>query len=169
MDDAGHGIGAIERALRASYEFQAVGFSERNDAEVDCSPGIVNGDIVHNDLVVARVSAAHKQRGNSASSSIGVHDCAGQKSQRFGGRDRVHDFQLSMAEAFDIRARDCGGNGSARGGHDYCFGSCRQPQCDSDSFFRRWNVYVLYGKAGGQDPNLIRANAGGVKYDHTFG
>src|SRR5207245_11143287 len=74
LDDAGHGIGAIERALRASYEFQAVGFSERNDAEVDCSPGIVNGDIVHNDLVVARVSAAHKQRGNSASSSIGVHD-----------------------------------------------------------------------------------------------
>ena len=73
-----------------------------------------------------------------------------------------------MAEAFDIRTRGGDGNGSPRGGHNYCFRSSGQTERDGDSVLRRRNVCVLYGKARGQNPNVVRTNAARVKYGQAF-
>ena len=73
-----------------------------------------------------------------------------------------------MTEAFDIRAGNGSGNGSPRSGYNYCFSSSGQTQRDGNFVLRRRNVCVLYGKTRGQNPNVVRANAAGVKYGHAF-
>ena len=61
LHHAGHGVGAVERALRAANELQTVRSGQGKHAEVEDSAGIVDGNTVHNHFVVGGLAAAHEQ------------------------------------------------------------------------------------------------------------
>jgi hypothetical protein len=60
LNDAGHGVGAVESALRAADEFQAVGFGQREHAEVGCLARRVYSDAIDDYFVVGGLAAAHE-------------------------------------------------------------------------------------------------------------
>ena len=66
LDDAGHGVGAVERALRAADEFEAIDFGERDGAEVGGLAGGVDGDAIDDEFVVGGFAAADEERGDAA-------------------------------------------------------------------------------------------------------
>src|SRR6266849_56151 len=59
---AGHGVGAVQRALRSALKFETISLGEWNGAEIERAAGFVYGHSVNQNLVVARVAAAHEQR-----------------------------------------------------------------------------------------------------------
>src|SRR6266498_90027 len=56
-----HGIRAVECALGATHEFQAISFKQWHCTEIECSTWIVYRNAVDHHFVVARVSAAHEK------------------------------------------------------------------------------------------------------------
>jgi len=117
LNDAGHGIGAVQRALRAANEFQAVRSRQGQHAEVEYSAGIVDRDAVHNYLVVGGLAAAHKQGRQSAALPGRAHHCAGKKMQSVISRHRPHDFQLSRVQDFDVGRSHAAWNQGASGAY----------------------------------------------------
>ncbi len=132
LNDAGHRVGAVERALRAANKLQAIGSAEGHDAEVKGSSGIVDGNSVDDDFVVAGIAATNEERGLAAALSDGIDHGAGQKANGFGGGDRLHGCELIIFQGGGAGAGIFGGNGRASGGYDDGFGNARESKPDGE-------------------------------------
>src|ERR1700692_1628620 len=53
LDDAGHGVGAVERTLRAAKKFHAIRLRKGKRAEIEGAAGFVYGDALDDPFVVA--------------------------------------------------------------------------------------------------------------------
>ena len=73
LHHAGHGVGAVERALCAAHEFEAVGFGQRNHSKVESTARIVHRHRINDDLVVTGISSSYKERREAAALSGGIN------------------------------------------------------------------------------------------------
>ena len=93
-DHAGHGIRAVERALRAAQQFDAVHALQGNGAKVEGPAGFVHWNSVDNDFVVVGVTTAYEQGRQSATLAGVTDDDAGKEADCIRQAYRLHVGQL---------------------------------------------------------------------------
>jgi hypothetical protein len=126
LHDAGHRVGAVDGALGAAHDFQALDVVHGRDAEIVKAAGIVDRYSVDEHLVEVGVTAANEQAGLAAAASAGVHDGPGNVAEGIGGGMWIEQRELLAAEQVErhrclVHRVGCGGcghhHGLRRGGH----------------------------------------------------
>src|SRR6266576_5205308 len=84
LHDAGHRVGAVQRALQSALKLYPISFNKWNSAEIKGATGFVYGHAVNQNLVVARVAATDEERSEAAALPGYVDDRSGKKSQGVG-------------------------------------------------------------------------------------
>ena len=168
LDDAGHGVGAVERALGAADKLHAIGLIQRESAEVEGASGFVDGDAVDDDFVVARFTAADEERGQASALAGSVDDRAGKKTDGVAGGGGSRGCQLRSAERVDVGAGGFAGDWGAGRADDYRFRRGRETKLDGE-FRLGGNVESLGREAGSENLDLILPGIGSVEGCDAFG
>ena len=129
LDDAGHGVGAEERRLRAPHYLHALQVLGHQVVEEEGAAGLVQHDAVQEHFVVITLAAADEQRGDGAETAAAYHGNAGQRAQQFAHRQGQAVFHLLPGDHAGAGA-DLGRRRlRAGGGDDHLLPYRRQLEC----------------------------------------
>ena len=132
LDDAGHGVRAEQRRVRAAHDLQALEILCGQIAEIEGAARLVQRDPVEQDLVVAALAAADEQRREGAGASAADDGRPRHVAQQIGDERRLPDLQILGGERGDAGAGLIGGCLGARRTDDDRFLDRRNRQHDAE-------------------------------------
>src|SRR6185437_2971923 len=109
LHHAGERIGAVEHALRAAHELDAIGADYRQHSEIERAAGFIHRYTIDDHFVVARVTTADEQRSEPSTASGNVDDRPGKIADGVGGLDRLAIRELRAVDGLDRRSGLVGG------------------------------------------------------------
>src|SRR5260370_16191478 len=105
LDDAGDGVRAVQRALRAVHHFDFVDVVERGVGKIKEAAGLVDRRSVDEEFGEVGVAAIQKESGESAFPARASDCSAGASTERVGKRDEVALIYFGAGDAIHGRGR----------------------------------------------------------------